>query len=80
MCGGNEKSALPCSTRRDCPFYIMSASLSLKQIFEKSQLLTTHISNPELPPLDRGLDQIEHLSQNLAPNVDGISNPIDIRA
>jgi hypothetical protein len=58
----------------------MSASLSLKQIFEKSQLLTTHISNPELPPLDRGIDQIEHLSQNLAQHEEKDAGQIDIRA
>ncbi|KAG2171394.1 hypothetical protein INT43_009055 [Umbelopsis isabellina] len=58
----------------------MTASLSLKQIFEKSQLLTTHITNPELPPLDRGIDQIEHLSHDLVQNGDEKSAKIDIRA
>ncbi|GAB5593208.1 nuclear pore complex subunit [Umbelopsis nana] len=58
----------------------MSASLSLKQIFEKSQLLTTHISNPELPPLDRGIDQIEHLSQNLVQKENADASQSDIRA
>ncbi|KAJ2957530.1 hypothetical protein NQZ79_g6749 [Umbelopsis isabellina] len=58
----------------------MTASLSLKQIFEKSQLLTTHITNPELPPLDRGIDQIEHLSQDLVQNGDEKPAKIDIRA
>ncbi|KAG2174754.1 hypothetical protein INT43_005812 [Umbelopsis isabellina] len=39
--------------------------ITLKQLFEKSQLLTTSVNESELPYIERRLDQIESQSKNL---------------
>ncbi|KAH8548252.1 Nup93/Nic96-domain-containing protein [Umbelopsis sp. PMI_123] len=39
--------------------------VTLKQLFEKSQLLTTSVNESELPYIERRLDQIESQSKNL---------------
>jgi hypothetical protein len=39
--------------------------ITLKQLFEKSQLLTTSVNESELPHIERRLDQIESQSKNL---------------
>ncbi|KAG2175114.1 hypothetical protein INT44_007592 [Umbelopsis vinacea] len=39
--------------------------VTLKQLFEKSQLLTTSVNESELPYIERRLDQIETQSKNL---------------
>lgn len=44
---------------------LISMPVTLKQLFEKSQLLTTSVNESELPYIERRLDQIESQSKNL---------------
>lgn len=44
---------------------LISMPITLKQLFEKSQLLTTSVNESELPYIERRLDQIESQSKNL---------------
>lgn len=58
----------------------MAAPASLKQLLEQSKRLTNHITNTDLPQIERGLEQIESQSRKLVAKASRAGEGLDTRA